>query len=154
MQTITIYEKDIVQSQDNIVKKLADMTPEEKKNTSCVIFALKNRNPFVFFFKDFIYEFKIDYYKTGTFEGDGFYEYCKVEYDRSNNNYKIYGYYSKDGKFVPNMRTRKGEYDIITLDCNFCGFNYFKGPKFTEGPRKGQSDTWILNTKNIYYPFK
>lgn len=151
MQTITIYEKDIAQSPDNIFKKLADMTPEEKKNTSCVIFALKNRNPYVFFFKDFIYEFKIDYYKTGTFEGDGFYEYCKVEYDRSNNNYKIYGYYSKNGKFVPNIKTRKGEYDIITLDCNFCGFNYFKGPKFTEGPRIGQCDTWILNTKNINY---
>ena len=150
MQTITIYEKDIVQSQDNIVKKLADMTPEEKKNTSCVIFALKNRNPFVFFFKDFIYEFKIDYYKTGTFEGDGFYEYCKVEYDRSNNNYKIYGYYSKNGKFVPNMRTRNGEYDIITLDCSFCGFNYFKGPKFTEGPRKGQYDIDFKYKKFIH----
>ena len=52
------------------------------------------------------------------------------------------------------MRTRKGEYDIITLDCNFCGFNYFKGPTFTEGPRIGQCDTWILNTKNINYPSK
>ena len=151
MQTITIYEEDIIQAPNNIPKKLSDITEQEKKNTSCIIFALKNTNPYVLFFPHLIYEFKIDYYKTGTFDGEGFFEYCKVEYDSDNNNYKIYGYYSCKGKLRPTQPTRQGKFDIIELDCSFCGFNYFKGPKFTEGPRKGQRDTWILNTKNVFH---
>tara|TARA_B100001057_G_C22376088_1_gene766555 strand:- start:122 stop:595 length:474 start_codon:yes stop_codon:yes gene_type:complete len=150
MQTITIYEEDIIRAPGGIPEKLSKCTPEEKKKISCIIFALKNSNPYVLFFPDVIYEFKIDYYKTGTFEGDGFFDYCKVEYDETNNNYKIYGYYSLNGKFTPTKPTREGKFDIIELDTSFCGFTRFKGPKFTEGPRIGQCDTWILNTKNIY----
>ena len=152
MQTITISEDDIIQAHNNIPKKLSDLTEQEKKDTSCIFFALRNTNPYVLFFKNLIYEFKIDYYKTGTFAGEGFFEYCKIQYDRDNNNYKIYGYYSYKGKLRPTKLTREGKFDIIELDCQFCGFNYFKGPKFTEGPRKGQRDTWILNTKNVYHP--
>ena len=151
MQTITIYEQDIIQAPNGIPKKLSDITQEEKKNTSCIIFALKNTNPYVLFFPDVIYEFKIDYYKTGTFAGEGFFEYCKVEYDEANNNYKIYGYYSYKGKLRPTKPTREGKFDIIELDTDFCGYNMFKGPKFTEGPRKDQYDTWILNTKRVYH---
>tara|TARA_B100001057_G_scaffold494391_1_gene590880 strand:- start:775 stop:1386 length:612 start_codon:yes stop_codon:yes gene_type:complete len=150
MQTITINEQDIWKSFDGIPKKLKDITEEEKKNTSCIIFDLKYRNPYILFFPDAIYEFKIDYYKTGVFAGDGFYEYCSVQYDETNNNYKIYGYYSYKGKLHPTKPTRDGEYDIIELDRSFSGFNYFKGPRFTEGPRRGSYDTWILNTKSIY----
>ena len=150
MQTITIYEQDIIQAPNNIPKKLSDVTEEEKKNISCIIFALKNTNPYVLFFPDVIYEFKIDYYKTGTFDNNGFYEYCKVKYDQANNNYKIYGYYSYKGKFHPTKPTRNGEYDIIELDKSFSGHSRFKGPRFTEGPRRGQYDTWILNTSQIY----
>ena len=79
MKTITIYEDDIIQAPNNIPKKLSDLTEEEKKNTSCIFFALRNTNPYVLFFQHLIYEFKIDYYKTGTFAGEGFFEYCKVE---------------------------------------------------------------------------
>ena len=133
MQTITIYEEDIIQAPNNIPKKLSDITEQEKKNTSCIIFALKNTNPYVLFFPHLIYEFKIDYYKTGTFDGEGFFEYCKVEYDSDNNNYKIYGYYSCKSKL--RLTTYTSMFDIIELDCLFSGFNYFKGPKFTEGQK-------------------
>ena len=150
MQTITINEQDIWKSFDGIPDKLKNITEEEKKNTSCIFFDLKYRNPYILFFPDAIYEFKIDYYKTGEFAGDGFYEYCSVQYDETNNNYKIYGYYSLNGKLHPTKPTRDGEYDIIELDRSFSGFNYFKGPRFTEGPRRGSYDTWILNTKRIY----
>ena len=115
MQTITINEQDIWKSFDGIPDKLKNITQEEKKNTSCIIFDLKYRNPYVLFFPDAIYEFKIDYYKTGEFAGDGFYEYCSVQYDETNNNYKIYGYYSWNGKLRPTKPTRNGEYDIIEL---------------------------------------
>ena len=54
MQTITIYEKDIIQAPNGIPKKLSDITQEEKKNTSCIIFALKNTNPYVLFFPNVI----------------------------------------------------------------------------------------------------
>ena len=147
---MTIYQEDIILN--NILKKISDITPQQINNLSCIIFYLKNYNPYVLFFKNLIYEFKIDYYKTGTFAGEGFFEYCKVEYDSDNNNYKIYGYYSCKGKLRPTQPTREGKFDIIELDCLFLGFNYFKGPKFTEGPKKGLRDTWILNTKNVYHP--
>lgn len=150
MQTITINEQDIWKSFDGIPDKLKNITEEEKKNTSCIIFDLEYRNPYILFFPNAIYEFKIDYYKTGEFAGDGFYEYCTVQYDETNNNYKIYGYYSNKGKLHPTKPTRDGEYDIIELDRSFSGFNYFKGPRFTEGPRRGSYDTWILNTKRIH----
>ena len=150
MQTITITEQDILKSFNGIPKKLTDISQEEKKNTSCIIFDLEYRNPYVLFFPNTIYEFKIDYYKTGEFAGEGFYEYCTVQYDEANNNYKIYGYYSYNGKLRPTKPTRDGEYDIIELDTSFSGFNYFKGPIFTEGPRRGSYDTWILNTKSVH----
>ena len=121
------------------------LSPQSLKGVSCVIFPTH-----IMFFNDFIYEFKIDFYKTGTFEGEGFYEYCTVKYDDINNNYKIYGYYSCKGKFHPTKPTRNGEYDIIELDKSFSGHSRFKGPRFTEGPRRGQYDTWILNTSQIY----
>ena len=151
MQTITICDNDIDQDL-SILKKISKFTPQQINNLSCIIFYLKNYNPYVLFFKNPIYEFKIDYYKTGTFAGKGFFEYCKVQYDKDNNNYKIYGYYAYKGKFHPTQPTREGKFDIIELDCLFRGFNYFKGPKFTEGPKKGLRDTWILNTKNVYHP--
>ena len=150
MQTITINEQDIWKSFDGIPDKLKNITEEEKKNTSCIIFDLEYRNPYILFFPDAIYEFKIDYYKTGEFAGDGFYEYCSVQYDETNNNYKIYGYYCYNGKFKPTAPTRNGEYDIIEIDTDFGGMNKFKGPKFTEGPRKGKYDTWILNTAVLF----
>ncbi len=150
MQTITINEQDILKSFGGIPNKLKNITEEEKKNTSCIIFDLEYRNPYILFFPNAIYEFKIDYYKTGEFAGDGFYEYCTVQYDETNNNYKIYGYYSYNGKLRPTKPTREGKFDIIELDTSFCGFNCFKGPRFTEGPRRGSYDTWILNTKRIY----
>ena len=151
MQTITIHETDIINSLIGVPKKLSNMSPEEQKNTSCIIFNLKNLPAYVLFFENVIYEFKIDYYKTGVFDNKGFFEYCKVQYDSTHNNYKIYSYYSFNGKLKPTKPTRDGKFDIIELDTSFAGFNYFKGPKFTEGPKKGTYDTWILNTKNTYH---
>jgi len=42
-----------------------------------------------------IYEFKIDFYKTGCFAGEGFYDYGKIEYYKDNL-YKFYCYYRLD----------------------------------------------------------
>ena len=150
MQTITIYEEDIIGSPNGIPKKLSDITQEEKNNTSCIIFDLKYRNPYILFFPNTIYEFKIDYYKTGEFAGEGFYAYGKVEYNEINNNYKIQSYYFINGTFKPTLPTREGKFDIIELDRTYNGFTFFKGPIFTEGPRAGSYDTWILNTKSVH----
>jgi len=123
------------------------LSRDKLKNISFLVYPTIGDNPaHIIFWNDYIYEFKIDYYKTGVLDNNGFFEYAKVEYDPENNNYKIYGYYSYDGKFRPTARTRNGEYDIIEIDTDYSEMNKFKGPKFTEGPRKGTSDTWILNT--------
>lgn len=127
------------------------LSRDKLKNISCVVFPTIGDNPaHIKFWNDYIYEFKIDYYKTGILDTNGFFEYAKVEYDPENNNYKIYGYYCYEGKFRPTAPTRKGEYDIIELDTDLGGMNKFKGPKFTEGPRKGTNDTWILNTSVMF----
>ena len=147
MQTITITEQDIWKSDNGIPKKLTDITQEEKKNTSCIIFDLEYRNPYVLFFPNTIYEFKIDYYKTGEFAGEGFYEYCTVQYDEVNNNYKIYGYYSYNGKLRLNLHAME---NMILLNYyKLRWICYFGGPIFT-GPRRGSYDTWILNTKSVH----
>ena len=127
------------------------------KNISVVInphSTLKCKNGCVIFDKNSIYEFKIDYYNHGILSGQGFWEYCKVEFDPDNNYYKIYGYYKSpsENKFKPTAPTRNGEFDTIQLDsidlgnrkCRYVHVK-FKGPIFTEGPRKGSYDTWILN---------
>ena len=127
------------------------LTKDKNKNISCIVYPTIGKTPaHVTFWNDCLYEFKIDYYKTGILDNNGFFEYAKVVYDSNNNNYKIYGYYCYEGKFKPTAPTRRGEYDIIEIDTDFGGMKIFKGPKFTEGPRKGTCDTWILNTSVIF----
>ena len=127
------------------------LTRDKNKNISCIVYpTIKDKPKHVIFWDDCLYEFKIDYYKTGILDSHGFFEYAKVVYDLENNNYKIYGYYCYNGKFKPTAPTRNGEYDIIEIDTDFGGMNKFKGPKFTEGPRKGKYDTWILNTAVLF----
>tara|TARA_A100001011_G_scaffold384868_1_gene458039 strand:+ start:471 stop:812 length:342 start_codon:yes stop_codon:yes gene_type:complete len=90
-----------------------------------------------------IYEFAIRS-PHGTF-----YDYCRVVFDPTNSNFKIYSYYSLDGKMKPCKTTREGDYDVIELKKVVGGRVIFKGPRFTEGPRKGQYDPWEL-TKRIF----
>ena len=90
-----------------------------------------------------IYEF--DIYSPGGV----FVTYEQVVFDPENMNYKIYSYYSLDGKLKPCLTTRNGEYSVIELHKIERGVVSFKGPRFTEGPRKGKYDKWIL-TKKIF----
>ena len=90
-----------------------------------------------------IYEFEI-YSPGGVFV-----TYEQVVFDPENMNYKIYSYYSLDGKLKPCLTTRNGEYSVIELHKIKSGLVSFKGPRFTEGPRKGKYDKWIL-TKRIF----
>ena len=123
---------------------IADQT--KYKKISCIVVPTIGTTPtMVKFWSDFIYEFKIDYYKTGVFDNNGFFEYAKIEYDPINNNYRCYSYYKYQGKWNPTAPTRKGEYDVIEFIPEH-GIPIFKGPIFTEGFRKGSYDEWILNT--------
>ena len=90
-----------------------------------------------------IYEFEI-YSPGGVFV-----TYEQVVFDPENMNYKIYSYYSYQGKLKPCLTTRNGEYSVIELHKIKSGLVSFKGPRFTEGPRKGKYDKWIL-TKRIF----
>jgi hypothetical protein len=90
-----------------------------------------------------IYEF--DIYSPGGV----FVTYEQVVFDPENMNYKIYSYYSLNGKLKPCLTTRNGEYSVIELNKIKGGVVSFKGPRFTEGPRKGKYDTWIL-TKKVF----
>lgn len=124
---------------------------ENLKNISCVVIPESpNLLKRVMFFDDTIYEFKIDFYNTGNFDNDGFFTYCKVEYDTINNNYKLYSYYSHNRKLHPTILTRKEKYNVIELLSTENGIIKFKGPIFTVGFRKGSYDEWILNPKIIY----
>ena len=108
---------------------------------------MQSRHTVIPFSDKHIYEFKIDYYKTGRFEGPGFYDYCKVIYDPTNNNYKIYSYYKVNTE--TDKITREGKYSVIEF-LRFENDNIiFKGPIFTDksSPKFGQYDEWILNTK-------
>ena len=113
---------------------------------------MESQDPILPFSDKYIYEFKIDYYKTGTFNGNGFYEYCKVIYDTTNNDYKIYSYYSLNNKLHPTKSTKEGNYKVIKFlrveNDNFI----FKGPIFTDrtSHRLGQYDEWILNINKIF----
>lgn len=90
-----------------------------------------------------IYEFKVDFYKTKTFAGDGFYCYGRVSHIEGNK-FKFYGCnYNKLEKKWVQFSTEK--YDIL----EFSGLGLdnklmFIPPPFTEGPRKGKFDFWIL----------
>ena len=90
-----------------------------------------------------IYEFDI-YSPCGVFV-----TYEQVVFDPENMNYKIYSYYHLNGKLKPCLTTRNGEYSVIELHKIEGGVVSFKGPRFTEGPRKGKYDKWIL-TKKIF----
>lgn len=123
---------------------IADQT--KYKKISCIVVPTVGPKPtMIKFWSDFIYEFKIDFYKTGMFDNNGFFVYAKVEYDPINNNYKCYSYYNNNGEWKPTTLTRKGEYDVIEFLPEY-GFPKFKGPVFTEGFRIGSYDEWILNT--------
>ena len=88
-----------------------------------------------------IYEFEI-YSPGGVFV-----TYERVVFDPENMNYKIYSYYSLNGKLKPCLTTRNDEYNIIELHKIENGLVSFKGPRFTEGPRKGKYDKWILTNR-------
>ena len=83
-----------------------------------------------------IYEFSI------ISPGGTFYDYVKVVHD-SEDRFKIYSYYRLNDKWNPCKTTRENKYDIIELDNSI----YFKGPRFTEGPRKGKYDMWIKTNR-------
>ena len=90
-----------------------------------------------------IYEFEI-YSPGGVFV-----TYEQVVFDPENMNYKIYSYYHLNGKLNPCLTTRNGDYSVIELHKIQGGVVSFKGPRFTEGLRKGKYDKWIL-TKKIF----
>lgn len=144
----------LVISRDDIPKYNTEHIFLEKnnlKNISCVVFPSNGSNPsFIKFLDNFIYEFKIDFYKTGKFDDNGFYDYCKIQYDSKNNNYKIYSYYFDKGKYNPTKPNKDGEYDVIEFLSADNGIIKFKGPVFTEGFRKGSYDEWILNTEIMF----
>ena len=144
-QALILTEDDINQCQYPTLLEKNNL-----KNISCVVFPINDSNPaFIKFWDGFIYEFKIDFYKTGKFAGDGFFDYCKVQYDSENNNYKIYSYYPDKGKLNPTKLTRDDKYYIIELLSTDDGIIKFKGPIFTSkySHRFGEYDEWILNTK-------
>lgn len=145
-------QKPLILTKNDIIEYSKDSTLLSKtnlKNISCVVFPKTTSKPsYIKFWSDHIYEFKIDYYKTGEFDGHGFFEYAKVVYDSNNNNYKIYSYYKSNGQFKPCATTRRGEYDIIEHEGYPSEFR-FKGPVFTEGFRRGKRDIWILNTSLV-----
>ena len=98
-----------------------------------------------------IYEFKIDFYQTNTFPGEGFYEYGKVTPLEEKNKFRLDSYYfnKEEKKFKPTLQTENntGE-SIISFDKYDTGCIIFKGPKFTEGYRKGEFDYWIMDYTN------
>ena len=100
-----------------------------------------------------IYEFKIDFYKTKQFGGIGFYDYCKVLYDSTDNNYKIYSYYPWNGKLRPTKPTRENKYsgtiEFLREENNIF---FFKGPIFSNklSFRFGQYDEWIVSMNNSF----
>jgi len=102
------------------------------------------KNPYDIFDTNKIYEFAIKS-PHGTF-----YDYNKVVFDPENNNYKTYSYYMSEGKMKPCQTIRNNEHYIIDfLHISSSGKILFKGPRFTEGPRKGMWDKWIL-TKRMW----
>ena len=104
--------------------------------------------PIINFKKNTIYELKIDFYKTGQFDGEGFYEYGLIE-PLEGNKYKIYSYYMLDNKFNPTKPTRDGKYTIIEFMGKAKSGDYiFKPPVFTEGPKKGGFDYWYMKVRN------
>ena len=113
---------------------------------------MQSQHTVIPFSNNHIYEFKIDFYKTGRFDGPGFYDYCKVIYDPTNNNYKIYSYYSLNKKLHPTKPTREGKYSVIEYLRHGVDEIIFKGPIFTDklSPKFGQYDEWILNTKQRF----
>tara|TARA_Y100001970_G_C14200311_1_gene840718 strand:- start:369 stop:761 length:393 start_codon:yes stop_codon:yes gene_type:complete len=120
-------------------------TKKSQKNevTSIETKSNKSRNVLDIFNTTKIYEF-------GIKSPHGmFYEYAKVVFDPENENYKIYSYYRSENIWRPCKTTRNGEYDIIEFHKVAGEFVVFKGPRFTEGPRKGRYDPWVL-TKRIF----
>lgn len=103
------------------------------------------------FIPNHIYEFKIDFYQTNTFSGEGFYEYGEVTPLEEKNKFRIDSYYfnKEEKKFKPTLQTTKntGE-SIITFDNYGNNCIIFKGPEFTEGYRKGEFDNWIMDYTN------
>lgn len=103
------------------------------------------------FIPTLIYEFKIDFYQTKTFCGKGFYEYGTVTPLEEKNKFRIDSYYfNKEGKkFKPKLQTKNNsDGSIITFDNYGNNCIIFKGPKFTEGYRKGEFDYWIMDYKS------
>ena len=82
--------------------------------------------PIINFKKNTIYELKIDFYKTGQFDGEGFYEYGMIEH-LEDNKYKIFSYYLLNKKFNPTKPTREGKYTIIDLNLLYLQRDQKKG---------------------------
>jgi hypothetical protein len=103
------------------------------------------------FIPNLIYEFKIDFYQTNTFSGDGFFDYGIVTALEEKNKFRVDSYYfNKDEKkFKPCVTTRNDTGgSIITFDKYGTDCIIFHGPQFTKGYRKGEFDYWIMDYKD------
>ena len=103
------------------------------------------------FTTNLIYEFKIDFYQTSTFSGDGFFDYGIVTPLEEKNKFIVESYYfNKDEKkFKPTLQKRNDSGgSIITFDKYDTDCIIFHGPQFTKGYRKGEFDYWIMDYKD------
>ena len=91
-----------------------------------------------------IYRFRIDVENNGLYlnpSGSFFIIYCQIKHIEKNDyTCQEYIYFPYDKSFTKAKEISKIQFDRIEK-----GVVFFKGPKFTLGPRKGKFDYWIMN---------
>lgn len=94
-----------------------------------------------------IYQFKIDYYKTNTWIGNGFHYCVKLEKGENEGTFiTTHIYYDseeKTFKVSKNMKQEIIKFISYNKDCII-----FKGPEIKNGSRRGEFDNRIVELKN------